>query len=826
MPGNFPVFLAPVTPENLAIWAVRSNVIFHILFEDKSAFASETTSEQPESTVLVMSFLLLLKQIAGSLPLVFMASVALLRFSQGADRPRAIADAFLSFTMVSYAATEIIGLFHGIAVLPFLLLWVAIDGWLVYRLWRVRAKAVEFWHIPFGLPASILAVIFVVSLLIACTAAPNNWDSLTYHLPRIEHWIQNRSLDYYPTPDERQNQYGPLAEILLLQLRILSGTDFLYPLIQWISMLCCVCAVYRITRQLGGSKPQCWLASIFVASLPIGILESTSTQNDYVVAALLACFITLGLDAISRPKASLALILAAAAAAALSGIVKPTGYVGGVGFAIWFAVELSRGIDFRAFISRAAGVMLVLIAIMGPPASRYLSADRETTTRPVVNGSFGIKQTADNLIRNGMLNFNVGIPGIDGVSNRALEVATSYLGLDAHRRQTSFGNFVTSAPPVGLYVFHEDFGPNPVHSLLLILALLATAIRWRTTLLTQRMPYCIAWLAGILVLAAALRWTPWNTRFQLPLFMLGAPIVATALPERFLATRTVAALYLFLALVAFPPLFFNQSRQLLPLVPGRPFPVVWERPSYLSQTARSRLFANNPGLRRPFENAVNAIRGAQVTQIGLIRTGSEAWEYPLWKMLRDEGLGYPVRIEHLRAQEKVGFPLGPFLPEAVLRIGDRTELDSTMVGNRKFVRAGMSDGVAVLFPADTDWARFWSQGAPEVLDRVAWQSEGVHDDGWMAQDGYVVVRASKSGQLVLKGMVPNGIGIDRQQLEIGKEPGQLIQRQLTPGPFEVVIPIETDQTKLIFKFSNSGILPRGDGRSVGARLLSSQFQPK
>ena len=736
-----------------------------------------------------------------------------------------MADAFLSFTMVSYAATEITGLFHGIAFLPFLLLWVAIDGWLVFLLWRVRAKALEFWRIPFGLPAAILAVIFAITLLIACTAAPNNWDSLTYHLPRIEHWIQSRSLDYYPTPDERQNDYGPLAEILLLQLRILSGSDFLYPLIQWISMLCCVCTVFRITRQLGGNTSQCWLAAIFVASLPIGILESTSTQNDYVVAALLTCFVTLGLDAISRPKASLALILAAAAAATLSGIVKPTGYVGGFGFAIWFGVTLSRGADIRTFISRAAGVTLVLLVIMGPPASRYLSAERETTTRLAVNGSFGIKQTLDNLMRNGMLNFNVGIPDIDGLSNRALEAATSYLGLDAHRRETSFGSYFTSAPPVGLYVLHEDFGPNPVHSLLLIGALLAMAIRWRTTLLSPRLPYCIAWLAGILVLAAALRWTPWNTRFQLPLFILGAPVFATALPARFLAARTAAALYLSLALVAFPPLFFNQSRQLLPLVPGRPFPVAWERPSYLSQTAKARLFANNPGLRRPFENAVNAIRGARVTQIGLMKIDPEGWEYPLWKMLRDEGLDYPVRIEHLGSKHKVDFPLGPFHPQAVLEIGKRTERESTMVGDREFVRAGTSGGVAVLFPADTDWARFWSQGAPEVLDRVAWESEGVHDDGWLAQDGYIVVRAPKSGALVLKGMVPNGIGIERQQLEISTAGGPLSQRQFAPGSFEVVIPIQTDRTRLTFKFSNAGILPRGDGRSVAGLLQSSQFRP-
>jgi hypothetical protein len=778
-----------------------------------------------------MSFFLLLKHIACVLPLGFIAAMALLRFSQGVDRLRAFAEAFLAWTIVSYAATEIFGLFHSIAFLPFLLLWITIDGWLVYRLWRVRDKIGEFWRIPIGLPASIIAFILAITLFIACTAAPNNWDSLTYHLPRIEHWIQDGSLDYYPTANWRQNDLGPLAEILLLQLRVISGSDFLYPLIQWISMLCSVAVLFRITRQLGGNGAQCWLASVFVASLPIGILESTSTQTDYVVTALLVCFITLGLDAISRSKASLGPVLAAACAAALSGIVKPTGYISGFGFAIWFAFKLSRGVDFRTFIGRAAGVTLVLFLVMVPPASRYLAADHGMQVQEtVISGSFGIRQTLDNLIRNGMLNFNVGISDIDRLSNRAAEVVASGLGLDTYRRDISFKNFITSKPPEGLYIFHEDFGPNSVHSLLLILALLAMVIRWRNPDPALRVPYCIAWLAGIVVLAAVLRWSPWQVRYQLSLFVLGAPIFATALPERWLSARISNAFHLTLALVALPPLFFNQSRELVPLVPDKPFPVAWARPSYLAQTANTRLFANNPNLRRPYENAINAISRARVSQIGLMQSGSDAWEYPMWRMLRDGELDYPVRIEHLLKAEGEGpadFPLGSFLPEAVLWIGNKMAPASIMIGVRQFVRARPSDVVAVFFPADKNLPPLdWLQHVPEILDRVAWRSEGIYDDGWLAQSGSVVIRAPKPGMLVLKGMVPGGIGIDRQQLEIRVQPGQPIQRQLAAGSFEIDIPIEADQTELTFSFANAAILPRGDGRTVGALLQSSQFQPK
>jgi hypothetical protein len=58
--------------------------------------------------------------LAGLLPLAFMLGPSLFRFAQGADRARAIVDAFLVWTIVSYGATKLLDLFGQIAFLPFL----------------------------------------------------------------------------------------------------------------------------------------------------------------------------------------------------------------------------------------------------------------------------------------------------------------------------------------------------------------------------------------------------------------------------------------------------------------------------------------------------------------------------------------------------------------------------------------------------------------------------------------------------------------------------------------------------------------------------------
>src|SRR5215831_8157961 len=251
----------------------------------------------------------------AALPFAFIVGLSLMRFAQGADRPRAVVDGYLGWVIVSYALAELLGAFRQIGFLPVLAAWGVAGAWLLYRLWRLRARAAAFWRFKISTGLLIVAAIGAVTLFIALTTSPNNWDSQTYHLPRVEHWIQDRSLAFYPTSIARQNEFGPVAETLLLHTRILGGSDVFYPLVQWVSMVCAVAAVFRITRQLGGDEPQCWIAAVFLMTLPIGILEST--QNDYVVTALLACGVTLGLEGMAGPQPALGRILPAAAGFAL-----------------------------------------------------------------------------------------------------------------------------------------------------------------------------------------------------------------------------------------------------------------------------------------------------------------------------------------------------------------------------------------------------------------------------------------------------------------------------------------------------------------------------
>jgi hypothetical protein len=628
------------------------------------------------------------------LPFSFLFGLALLRFAQGADRARAIVDAYLAGAILSYGSTELFGFFHRIDFLPVLVIWITANGWVLLELWPLRKKAAAFFWRDLSLASVIVAGVVALTLFTALTTAPNNWDSQTYHLPRIEHWIQDGSLAFYPTSITRQNEMGPVAEVLLLQTRILSGSDALYPLVQWVSMLTGLAAAARITRQIGGSRIQSWIAAVFVATLPIGILESTSTQNDYVVAALLSVSVTLGLEAIVAPRPALALVLAATAAMALSGMTKPIGFVFGFGFAVWFAIALSWRAPLLTWLGRVAGVAVVLAVVIAPFTLRYRVGHEPSSAfvSATVNGSFGVTQTLDNLLRHGFSNLMIGVPQVDERTYGVGESIASALGLDVHRQDTTVPGQTFGQTP-GLYAFSHDNGPNPFHTLLIAGTVLVAAVRWRKLPPLQR-AYWGAWLVGIIVFAAALRFGNWQVRYHLPAFVLAAPLFATAWPQRWASSRPATALMLFLAFAALPDLLLNQTSELISLERNRPLPLRRDRPSYLTQSRDERLFVSQPQMLAPYRDAVDTIVRSNASQIGLM-LGGDSWEYPVWRMLRDRNPDRPLRIEHVSVPGDLAWPLGPFSPELVFwSSADEAPLMIEVEG-RQFMRLGPSGTVAV-----------------------------------------------------------------------------------------------------------------------------------
>ena len=135
--------------------------------------------------------------------------------------------------------------------------------------------------------ATLLLTVFLA--LIGLLTPTMNWDSLTYHLPRVMHWAQQSSVRHYPTDCISQLQMGPFSAFLQTHLFLLWGSDRLANLIQWAAMAGCAIVAPWVALQLapspGANSTRLQvLAALLVVTLPTGVVEAVTPQTDYVTA--------------------------------------------------------------------------------------------------------------------------------------------------------------------------------------------------------------------------------------------------------------------------------------------------------------------------------------------------------------------------------------------------------------------------------------------------------------------------------------------------------------------------------------------------------------
>jgi hypothetical protein len=168
-----------------------------------------------------------------------------------------------------------------------------------------------------------LALLLVAVALTAAAAAPNAWDSMTYHLPRITHWIQDASVSHYPTHVLRQLTLGPGAELLAAQIELLGGSDRWINFLQAFAWIGVAIAASLLARDLGADLLGQGVAAVFAATLPMAILQASSTQNDLVVSFWLLVFAHFALRAWAG-KMDLAGFLLAGGSLGLAVLIKAT----------------------------------------------------------------------------------------------------------------------------------------------------------------------------------------------------------------------------------------------------------------------------------------------------------------------------------------------------------------------------------------------------------------------------------------------------------------------------------------------------------------------
>jgi hypothetical protein len=193
--------------------------------------------------------------------------------------------------------TELLSLVRGITPLGLALAWalpvLAGGAWLIQDVRRngnfIKTPTRPPLHFADRLLLLGVGAILGITALLAWLTPPQTWDSLNYHLPRVAHWAQEKAVRHYTTGIDVQNSMPPGAEMIILQVYVLTQGDKLANFVEWFCMLGCLVAAALIARQLGAGRLGQILAVVTAASLPMGIAQASSSMTDYVVALWVMC---------------------------------------------------------------------------------------------------------------------------------------------------------------------------------------------------------------------------------------------------------------------------------------------------------------------------------------------------------------------------------------------------------------------------------------------------------------------------------------------------------------------------------------------------------
>jgi len=558
---------------------------------------------------------------------------------------RTIKESFLLSLVINAVfvavSTEILSLFSALTLIGVMFAWA---GFIIcifctrkqlHRWFAVGSTQDDEPHC-FASKSMLAVLTALIGLLgfVAVVAAPNNWDSLTYHLPRILHWIQNGSVAHYPTHITRQVTMPPWSEYAMMHLFLLSGGDRFVNCVQWLSLLGSCVGVMVIVRKLGGSLSHQYSAAVIAATLPIGLLEATSTQNDYALAVWCVAFIVYALDLMEKVTWQATLLSAASLALAL--MTKATGYI--ILFPIVvgaLAVMAGRNAIKHLVVKFAVGALIVIVVNSGVFLRNWLVFGYPLTTDQdtIVNTSPDPRIAAVAVVRSIGTHLSSPMDSVNDVIFGFSSLVHKAVGIDPQdpRLVTGYSYRVSK------YRNHEDYASNPVHMLLFLGALLAAFATRKK--LDRRVLWYVAVVTGsFLSLSIMIRWNVWLSRYFIPVFILTAPAVVMSF-RPYIHKHVAAFTLVMLAGIGFYITFTNETRPLSGHL------------SILKRTRIDQYFANAPDLPSYYQRKLARVVMSGQKNVALTKLNGDAWEYPVWVML-PMMTGKPFRIEHVNVQNR------------------------------------------------------------------------------------------------------------------------------------------------------------------------------
>jgi hypothetical protein len=558
--------------------------------------------------------------------------------------------------------TEFLSPFKAVTRIGLLMGWLVPVAAFCVWVWRARRAGDEFRIPRIGLPQRwgdrvwLLGVIAILAItgVVAWFAPPQTWDSLTYHMSRVAHWAQDRSVWHYATGIDRQDSMSPGAEMITLNSYVLLGGDHLATFTQWFAMLGTLVGVAEATRILGAKSYGQWLAVYFAVTLPMGIVESSSTITDYVVTYWVVCAVVETLQyRVSRDTRAL---FFSALATGLAMLTKPIAVPYLLPFGIWLVILVLRRERLWGSMKWAGMAILVVGLINAGYVTRNIVTYGGLSNAVDFSNHSNQLRTpaglASTLIKNAGL--HAGLPESFGLNKTLSKIVIKshlILGVDVMDPRTTGDGEFRIAPPVT----QEDLTSNPYHFYLILITLPMVLVMWRKL---GGLTVLYSTLAGLTLVAFSFifKWHIFSVRYHLPFFVLLAPTFGLVWGSfsRFRVGALIAAL---LVLAARPWLFSIDSR---PITPVKGHSTV---DSILVEPREKLYFASAIGLYEDYRQITDAIKAKSCRTVGIMLRGGDA-EYPLWVLM---GAPSPdLQMEWIVRSQTDRYSVADFKPCAIV----------------------------------------------------------------------------------------------------------------------------------------------------------------
>ncbi len=600
-----------------------------------------------------------------------------------------------------------------------LVLWSIVNSILLiifFRIHRKRGKSAsnniklnidELFKLPFAsiILLSGIALIVIGVGVVAVMAAPNHSDSMEYHMSRVAHWIQNSSVVHYPTHTVFQLYQNPWSEFAITHLQILSGGDRFANLIQWGSMLSSIVGVSLIASQLGSNFRGQILASIVCATIPMGILQGSSTNNDYVISLWLVCFAHFTL-LIIKDGAKITNISRLGASLGLAILTKGTAYIYAFPFCIWLSLWGIKNLGLRVW-KPFITVLFIILAInfghytrntilFGSPLGLSSAEINETFSLAIfISGVTRNLALHADIVRN--LNLEKVITATTGLTEKLIQIIHFFLGLDvSDPRITSPKVAKFYVPALSLY---EDTAGNPLHLLLIFVSSSILMVNKRLRKQPHLISYFAVILAGFCLFCFLFTWSPWRCRLHLPLFILFSALVGVVISKS-LNYRITYFFAIILLLLSHSWVLSNSVRPLL------------GSDSIFNTTRIDHYFRTQKNLKAPYIETANIVKARACSNIGLTLEGT-SFEYPFWRLLQQDD--EKVIIRHVNVNNKSAVkvnqrPHSKFNPCVIIAVNRNEE--QIEIGKNLITKNGI-------------YSQFWSKNLPEGLVQIFIPKPGV-----------------------------------------------------------------------------------------------------